>query len=220
MTVPAAGARIVRTDRAATVGRLLTVRTFGTDTLAVLDPATGRYTDIDLPGHTTVGLGAVRDGQVLLTTGGAKVPAGLRLLDLATGTLTDVRLGVDGALELPADERFDESGGDAAGIDQDLAERPAAALGGLPAHEPLELVGGEVPLFDQQVAEARRPRRLRADERPLVEGESRALLAALELERAGPLSEVDELEDVGDGDVLETARNRHPVVMLTGGFRG
>jgi dipeptidyl aminopeptidase/acylaminoacyl peptidase len=76
-------------------GRLLTVRTFGTDTLAYLDPSTGAYDDIDLGDHTTVRLGAVDGNRVLLTTGGALVPSGLRVLDLDTRELTDVRLAVD-----------------------------------------------------------------------------------------------------------------------------
>ncbi|WP_375482774.1 prolyl oligopeptidase family serine peptidase [uncultured Jatrophihabitans sp.] len=81
-------------------GRLLTVRSFGVDTLAVLDPASGELTDIDLPGHSSVSLGGRRGDQVLLSTGGARVSSGLRRLDLTasphTGAqLTDVRLGAD-----------------------------------------------------------------------------------------------------------------------------
>jgi dipeptidyl aminopeptidase/acylaminoacyl peptidase len=76
-------------------GRLLTVRTYGSDTLAVLDPGAGTYEDIDLGDHTTIGLGPVADGRVLLTTYGARTVPGLRLLDLASGELSDVRLSVD-----------------------------------------------------------------------------------------------------------------------------
>jgi dipeptidyl aminopeptidase/acylaminoacyl peptidase len=76
-------------------GRLLTVRTFGSDTAAVLDPATGRYDDLDLGDHTSVGLGPVSDGRALVTTGGARTVTGLRLLELATCSLTDVRTAVD-----------------------------------------------------------------------------------------------------------------------------
>ena len=79
-------------------GNLLTVRTLGVDTLAVLDPATGELSDVDLPELATLSLGGLRDGQVLLTCSGSRVPSGIRLLDLASGALTDVRLGVD---ELP-----------------------------------------------------------------------------------------------------------------------
>ena len=43
-------------------GRLLTVRTLGLDTLAVLDPATGELTDIELDGLSTLSLNWVGDG--------------------------------------------------------------------------------------------------------------------------------------------------------------
>ena len=76
-------------------GRLLTVRTLGTDTLAVLDPATGSSTDLDLPGHTSVALGGRRGSDVLVSTGGAKVVDGLRRLDLDTLELGDVRLDAE-----------------------------------------------------------------------------------------------------------------------------
>ena len=76
-------------------GRMLTVRTFGTDTLGVLDPGTGTLTDIDLAGHTSISIGPVRDGRVLLATTGAHVPGGVRQLDLGSGELTTVRLDAD-----------------------------------------------------------------------------------------------------------------------------
>jgi dipeptidyl aminopeptidase/acylaminoacyl peptidase len=76
-------------------GTLLTVRTLGTDTLGVLDPASGELRDVPLDGHTSVALGAGAGTTVLLVTGGAKVPRGLRRLDLSSGSLTDVRLAVD-----------------------------------------------------------------------------------------------------------------------------
>ena len=94
--------------------RLLTVRTFGTDTLAILDVGTGELTDLDpgspagyaaTGGGTPIGalgrtvLGPVRDGRALIVTGSATAPSGLRELSLDTGTLTDVRLAVD---EIPA----------------------------------------------------------------------------------------------------------------------
>ncbi|HEY2271967.1 MAG TPA: prolyl oligopeptidase family serine peptidase [Jatrophihabitantaceae bacterium] len=76
-------------------GRLLVVRTLGNDTLAYLDPATGEYTDVDLGAVATVVL-RQRDGdQLLVSTGGAQIPPGQRLLDLTTGELTVVRLSVD-----------------------------------------------------------------------------------------------------------------------------
>jgi dipeptidyl aminopeptidase/acylaminoacyl peptidase len=76
-------------------GKLLTVRTFGTDTLAVLDPATGSLRDIDLPGLTSVTLGARNGTSVLLKAGGAHSPSGLRLLDLESGDTTLVRSGLE-----------------------------------------------------------------------------------------------------------------------------
>ncbi len=79
-------------------GRLLTLRTLGNDRLGVLDPTTGRLDGIDLPGLGRIVINAVQHGRVLLRCGGPKLPDGLRALDLATGDLVDIRLGVD---ELP-----------------------------------------------------------------------------------------------------------------------
>jgi dipeptidyl aminopeptidase/acylaminoacyl peptidase len=96
-------------------GRLLTVRTFGTDILAYLDPATGRYEDIDLGDHTSIGLGAIDGERVLLRTGGALTPSGVRVLDLATRTMTDVRLSLDDVPDpayLPAAEAMTFPGQD------------------------------------------------------------------------------------------------------------
>jgi dipeptidyl aminopeptidase/acylaminoacyl peptidase len=76
-------------------GRLLAVRTRGTDTLAVLDPGTGELADIDLAGLTTVRLGPVVDGRAYLTAGGAQAPGGVRVLDLDSGAVTVVRLALD-----------------------------------------------------------------------------------------------------------------------------
>ena len=91
-------------------GRLLVVRTFGTDTLAYLDPASGEYEDIDLGDVTSVGLGPVDGDRVLLSSGGAQTPSGVRLLDLATRSLTDVRLALDDIPDcrLPAGRRADD----------------------------------------------------------------------------------------------------------------
>jgi len=78
-------------------GRLLTVRTFGTDTIAILDPATRELTDLDLgigPVGST-GLGPVRDDRALVVVGSASAATGLRELDLGTAALADIRLSVD-----------------------------------------------------------------------------------------------------------------------------
>jgi dipeptidyl aminopeptidase/acylaminoacyl peptidase len=90
-------------------GRLLAVTTFGTDTLSVLDPRHGTWDDIDLGDHTTVGVGARSGDRVLLMTGGARTPRGLREFDLTTRNLTDIRLGSDDlpdAAYLPAGEQM------------------------------------------------------------------------------------------------------------------
>ncbi|WP_375498836.1 prolyl oligopeptidase family serine peptidase [uncultured Jatrophihabitans sp.] len=76
-------------------GRLLTVRTYGTDTLAVLDPVSGELTDLDLSGNTSIALGGRRGSEVLLSTGGAKIVDGLRRFELGSSTLRDVRLDAD-----------------------------------------------------------------------------------------------------------------------------
>ncbi|SDD26969.1 Dipeptidyl aminopeptidase/acylaminoacyl peptidase [Rhodococcus tukisamuensis] len=76
-------------------GRLLAVRTVGTDALTVIDPADGTAHDLDMGDLTTVAVSDVDGERLLLRCGGAGTPAGLRLLDLASGTLADVRLGVE-----------------------------------------------------------------------------------------------------------------------------
>jgi dipeptidyl aminopeptidase/acylaminoacyl peptidase len=76
-------------------GKLLTVRTVGTDTLAVLDPASGALEDIALDGVTSVGLGGRSGSTVLLKGGGAQVAGGLFALDLESGELTSVRSGFE-----------------------------------------------------------------------------------------------------------------------------
>ncbi|HEU5008942.1 MAG TPA: prolyl oligopeptidase family serine peptidase [Jatrophihabitantaceae bacterium] len=90
-------------------GRLLTVRTLGTDTVAILDPTTGELTDLDLGigalGRS--GLGPVRGDRALVVVGSASAATGLRELELRTGALTDVRLSVDAVPDagyLPAAE--------------------------------------------------------------------------------------------------------------------
>jgi dipeptidyl aminopeptidase/acylaminoacyl peptidase len=76
-------------------GRTLAVRTHGVDRLTILDVAAGRYDDVDLPGLDLIRLSGVKDGHALLLCGGPMLATGLRRLDLSTGRLTDVRLGVD-----------------------------------------------------------------------------------------------------------------------------
>jgi dipeptidyl aminopeptidase/acylaminoacyl peptidase len=76
-------------------GRLLTVRTFGSSKLAILDPSTGKLDDIELGDLSTLVLGGVSGSQLLLTSAGALSATGIRLLELTTGELTDVRMSVD-----------------------------------------------------------------------------------------------------------------------------
>ncbi|PYE12139.1 dipeptidyl aminopeptidase/acylaminoacyl peptidase [Williamsia limnetica] len=74
---------------------LLTVRTVGTDTLARLDTNTGEFDDMDLGDHTTIALLDIDGPRVLLRTAGARTPGGIRILDLRSGELSDVRLSLD-----------------------------------------------------------------------------------------------------------------------------
>ena len=78
-------------------GTLLTVRTLGTDTFAILNPRTGELRDLDLGlgdlGRTV--LGGVRGRTALAVCGSATAPSGLRLLDLHEQTVTDVRRNED-----------------------------------------------------------------------------------------------------------------------------
>ena len=76
-------------------GTLLTVRTVGTDTLAVLDPASGVLEDIALDGMTSVGLGGRSGSTVLIKGGGAHVASALFALDLESRELTSVRSGFE-----------------------------------------------------------------------------------------------------------------------------
>ncbi|MFN2563019.1 MAG: prolyl oligopeptidase family serine peptidase [Jatrophihabitans sp.] len=76
-------------------GRLVVGRTSGTDTLSSLDPASGRYEDIDLHGATAVTLFAVADDRLLLSSAGAHTPTGLRMIGLASGNSTVVRLNAE-----------------------------------------------------------------------------------------------------------------------------
>ncbi|QCQ92545.1 prolyl oligopeptidase family serine peptidase [Rhodococcus sp. SGAir0479] len=76
-------------------GAVLTARTVGTDTLAVLDPGTGALRDLELDGISSVGICDVDGNRILLRCGGSRIASGLRILDLDSGALTDVRLSVD-----------------------------------------------------------------------------------------------------------------------------
>ncbi|MFL6162928.1 MAG: prolyl oligopeptidase family serine peptidase [Jatrophihabitantaceae bacterium] len=83
-------------------GRLLAVRTLGSSQLGMVDPADGSFTGIELADAGTLSLTAVDGDRVLLACVGARRPVGVRLLEPASGSLTDIRLGVD---SIP-DERY------------------------------------------------------------------------------------------------------------------
>lgn len=74
-------------------GRVVAVRTHGTDELTVLDPTCGAVDALETPLSGGVLVRDVRGERVLLTGGGAQVPGGLWLLDVDARTLTAVRGG-------------------------------------------------------------------------------------------------------------------------------
>jgi dipeptidyl aminopeptidase/acylaminoacyl peptidase len=72
-------------------GRLLFVSTHGSDSLGILDPATGTVKAVPVP-LDFLAINGVRGTRVLLKGGAARVVSGLRELDLASGALSEVRL--------------------------------------------------------------------------------------------------------------------------------
>ncbi|MGB3373117.1 MAG: prolyl oligopeptidase family serine peptidase [Rhodococcus sp. (in: high G+C Gram-positive bacteria)] len=121
-------------------GKLLTVRTFGVDTLAVLDPETGSLDDIDLGGLTSVSLGGRNRDSVLLKAGGAQSPSGLRLLDLSTGEHSLVRSGLETVPDadyLPLGEPMTFQG----------AEREVHAIAYAPRSPEYQGMEGELPPY-------------------------------------------------------------------------
>ena len=90
-------------------GRILAVRTLGTDQLGWLDPhaPAGSWHDLEMGDLTSIQLGGTHGSQVGITADGARTPRGVRIIDLANPESTDagarpgvvdVRLSVD---ELP-----------------------------------------------------------------------------------------------------------------------
>jgi dipeptidyl aminopeptidase/acylaminoacyl peptidase len=122
-------------------GRLLTVRTVGLDTLAVLDPADGSYADVDLGDHTSVRLGDLDGDRLLLSSGGAQTVSGVRVLDLNTHELTDVRTSMDetpDAAYLPNAEQLNFTG---------TAGREVHAIVYRPRNPEYAAPDGELPPF-------------------------------------------------------------------------
>jgi dipeptidyl aminopeptidase/acylaminoacyl peptidase len=75
-------------------GRMLAVRSVGADTLVVIDEHTGNAEPLATP-LTTIALGPRHGDRILLTGGSSTLATGLRVLDLTSGVLDDVRLAVD-----------------------------------------------------------------------------------------------------------------------------
>jgi dipeptidyl aminopeptidase/acylaminoacyl peptidase len=108
-------------------GRLLAVRTLGSGRLGIVDAKAGSFTELPLPDVTGVSLGGAAGDRVLLTCAGARRPAGLRLLRLDTGELTDVRLSADSFPDeryLPAPELTTFAGQDGRAVHA-VVYRPA-----------------------------------------------------------------------------------------------
>lgn len=73
-------------------GRILAVRSFGDDQLVIVTDGFATRINIHL---TSISLGARSGNRVLLLGGSATLAGGLRVLDLETGFLEDVRLDID-----------------------------------------------------------------------------------------------------------------------------
>ena len=84
-----------------------------------------------------------------------------------------------------------------------LRERP------LLLDETMHRVGGEASLTQQQLAQVRHFCRLRRHHLAVREAEAHLVLVALQHQSAAPVPELDELQDVGDGDVAEASADGH-----------
>ncbi|MFL0411858.1 alpha/beta hydrolase family protein [Microbacterium paludicola] len=74
-------------------GRVVAVRTHGTDELMVLDPTCGAVDALETPLSSGILVRDARGTKVLLTGAGTQVPGGLWLLDVDARTLEAVRAG-------------------------------------------------------------------------------------------------------------------------------
>ena len=81
-------------------GRLLTSRNVGSTTLGILDAAGGQLHDIETPELSMIVIEDVAGDQALLRCIGARVPTGIRILDLGDGGLVDIRSSVDALPEV------------------------------------------------------------------------------------------------------------------------
>ncbi|MFH5229918.1 prolyl oligopeptidase family serine peptidase [Antrihabitans spumae] len=94
-------------------GKCLTVDTFGTDTLSVRDVDTGESDTLDLGDISVLELVDTVGDKALLRCGGARTPTGLRILDLTTRELSDVRMSAEQLPDtayLPAAQQITFSG--------------------------------------------------------------------------------------------------------------
>ena len=76
-------------------GRLLTVRTFGSDTLAILDPETGELFDVSSPGLTSIELLDLDAENALVLAAGPHTPLALMRIRLADGVSQEIRSSVE-----------------------------------------------------------------------------------------------------------------------------
>jgi len=76
-------------------GRLLTVRTFGSDTLAILDPETGELFDVRSPGLTSIELLDLDAENALVLAAGPHTPLALMRIRLADGVTQEIRSSVE-----------------------------------------------------------------------------------------------------------------------------
>lgn len=76
-------------------GRLLVTRCeAGADRLGLLDPSTGGLSDITLPGIAAIELGTLAGRRAALLCGGGQRARGVRVVDIDSGALSDVRLAL------------------------------------------------------------------------------------------------------------------------------
>ncbi len=124
-------------------GRLVFVSTVGTDSLAIIDPATGIIERINVP-LDALALNAVYGNRVILTCGSARVVSGLREFDLATRTLADIRLDLD---DVPPDDFLPDVEAVTSIAVAESGERDVHSFVYRPRNPEFEAPKGELPPF-------------------------------------------------------------------------
>src|SRR5207253_9797652 len=127
---------------------------------------------------------------------------------------------VDGPLDLLLDGAIDGFAVGRVHRHQDLPERSPGMLRLL---APERLLQGRLlqdTRLDQELAQALSPRRPGVDDAALVEPDARLRLATIQRERARTAAQMDELQRVGDGDVLDVAREAHAPTACAPARRG